>query len=151
MKKRTLASAPSKNITGPTRRRLAISAAADIVTDELLVQANAYYDSNKLANELAAKAEKARAELYAAMKARGVKTFDFVSGKGAALEAMLTQSERTKINVRKLRAELKNDDALLDIVSATVKDVETHCGKAMVDLCGEIKKGDENVSVKPKK
>lgn len=57
----------------------------------------------------------------------------------------------TVMDVKKLRAHITDDEVFFKLLKVSKGDVETHCGTAMVDLCGESVEGSENVYVTAKK
>lgn len=140
--------------TKPARRAINTDSKLN-VPEDVLNDAREFYLANKLANEASRKAEAARARLFKGMRDAGVTSFDVGANTDSGaiiLQAVIKPGRSTTvIDVVKLRKELKDDAAFLKVVSATKTSVETHCGTAMVDLCGSVVPGDEAVYVNPKK
>ena len=111
--------------------------------------AEKFYQHNAAANAAKRAADKARDELYAAMKADGIDAFTTTAEMEAGailIKAELKSTTRRVIDVQTL-AKLVSPETFIKVVSATQKAVTEQCGTDMVLRCSKEEKGDENVSV----
>lgn len=67
------------------------------------------------------------------------------------LEALVSQSVRSTIDVEKLRKQVPDDAAFLQMISASITAVESVAGTNIANMCKTETRGDYNVSVKVKK
>lgn len=137
-------------------KSLASAPAAKVVRvpTELRILAQSFYEANKTANLMAAQARKAKEELYARMKDAGLDQFDFpaeVDSGRVILHAEVGPGRAsTHIDIMRLR-QLVPEGIFLRTVSATCKDVESHCGGEVLSQVKRTEPGAETVSVAPKK
>jgi hypothetical protein len=142
-------------ITESPRRRRAVATAEFLpeIPAELQEHAAVFYRQNQASNAAKRLADAARKALYAGMKDAGLDSFEFpanIDGRGLFLQAVLETPLSTVVDVARLRKEV-SDEQFLQIVSASLKAVETVAGREVLTRCSSTVSGTENVKVGPKK
>lgn len=142
----SIASKLTQTASTPTRTRKKPDAA--MVTMERL--AAQYHQYNVAANAAKRAAEKAREELYTAMKVANVDSFvtkaESEVGSSVLIEAKVKATVRRVIDVEAL-AKFVSPEVFIKVVSATQKAVVDQCGSDLALRCSREEQGDENVSV----
>jgi hypothetical protein len=144
-----MASIASKLISSPMVKATVRRKKADPEMSAMERLAARFHEQNIIANAAKRAADKAREELYAAMKANGVDTFVTKAEAEAGsilIEAKVSSKTRKVIDVEAL-AKLVDHSTFIKVVSATQKAVVEHCGSDTALRCSREEQGDENVSV----
>lgn len=140
--------------TTPTRRRALVTAETKKKPSTALVALAAQVlAANTAMNDATTTHRKLRAKLLGEMRDAGFTHFDattLIDGKQVSFDAVIAAPERAVIDVAKLR-KLVSEDVFMQCVSASKQAVEQHAGGAVATQCSVLGRGEENVTVKPKK
>lgn len=112
----------------------------------IAIEARTYFERNKDMNEAKNESTKARKKGYKLMKDYGIARFETKFG-NVPVEIFTDTPSRKYVDVYKLR-KLVSEEKFMEIISASIKDVEEIAGKDIMAQCEAEESCPENLYVK---